>query len=124
MAVNSVLCLHVDKSGRLWAGSEGGGLYLYDRKQKLFAEKNRRYNISGDLIASIEEDGQGNLWMGTNTGLVQLYVPADEDLYAVRVYTTADGLLDNFFLPHSACRRDVNCFSVRIRAATAFPPPT
>lgn len=122
LAVNSVLCLHVDKSGRLWAGSEGGGLYLYDRKQKLFAEKNRRYNISGDLIASIEEDGQGNLWMGTNTGLVQLYVPADEDLYAVRVYTTADGLLDNFFLPHSACRRDGELFFGTNKGCNSFSP--
>ena len=34
LATNSVLCLHVDKSGRLWAGTEGGGLYLYDYKEK------------------------------------------------------------------------------------------
>ena len=33
LATNSVLCLHVDKSGRLWAGTEGGGLYLYDYKE-------------------------------------------------------------------------------------------
>lgn len=32
LATNSVLCLHVDKSGRLWAGTEGGGLYLYNRR--------------------------------------------------------------------------------------------
>ena len=105
LAVNSVLCLHVDKSGRLWAGTEGGGLYLYDRKQDSFVEKNHSYNIPGDLIGSIEEDKQGKLWMGTNVGLIQLNVPADESLSTVRVYTTADGLLDNFFLSHSSCSR-------------------
>lgn len=48
------------------------------------------------MIGSIEEDRQGCLWMGTNMGLVQLFVPMDENLATVRVYTTADGLQDNF----------------------------
>lgn len=72
LATNSVLCLHVDKSGRLWAGTEGGGLYLYDYKENVFTEKNQEYQLSADMIGSIEEDRQGCLWMGTNMGLVQL----------------------------------------------------
>lgn len=96
LATNSVLCLHVDKSGRLWAGTEGGGLYLYDYKENVFTEKNQEYQLSADMIGSIEEDRQGCLWMGTNMGLVQLFVPMDENLATVRVYTTADGLQDNF----------------------------
>lgn len=103
LAINSTLCLHVDKSGRLWAGTEGGGLYLYDRAKDTFIAKNHQYNIPGDMIGSIEEDKQGCLWMGTNMGLVKLVVPADEALSTVRVYTTADGLLDNFFISRSAC---------------------
>lgn len=32
LTTNNVLCLYEDKAGCLWAGTEGGGLYLYDRK--------------------------------------------------------------------------------------------
>lgn len=122
LAVNSVLCLHVDKAGRLWAGTEGNGLYLYDRKKDTFLEKSHSYNIPGDLISSIEEDRQGKLWMGTNVGLVQLSVPADESLSAVRVYTTADGLLDNFFLPHSSCSRGDELFFGGSKGYNSFFP--
>lgn len=122
LSVNSVLCLKIDKAGRLWAGTEGGGIYLYDRRKNSFTEKNRQYNISGDLIASIEEDAQGSLWMGTNTGLVQLNVSADEASSTVRVYTTADGLLDNFFLSRSSCRRGDELFFGGNKGYNSFLP--
>lgn len=106
LAVNTVLCLRLDGSGRLWAGTEGGGLYLYQREKDCFEGKNREYGIPSDMISSIEEDGQGNLWMGTNAGLVKLYAPVNGALSGLRVYTTADGLQDNYFIAHSSCKRD------------------
>ena len=90
--------------------TEGGGLYLYDYKENVFTEKNQEYQLSADMIGSIEEDRQGCLWMGTNMGLVQLFVPMDEDLATVRVYTTADGLQDNFFISQSSCSREGELF--------------
>lgn len=41
MLTNNVLCLHIDKSGRLWVGTEGGGIYLYNRQNDRFEEKIR-----------------------------------------------------------------------------------
>lgn len=122
LATNSVLCLHVDKSGRLWAGTEGGGLYLYDYKENVFTEKNQEYQLSADMIGSIEEDRQGCLWMGTNMGLVQLFVPMDEDLATVRVYTTADGLQDNFFISQSSCSREGELFFGGNKGYNSFFP--
>ena len=61
MLTNNVLCLHIDKSGRLWVGTEGGGIYLYNRQNDRFEEKNQEYNIPGDMVGSIEEDKNGNL---------------------------------------------------------------
>ena len=55
-------------------------MYLYDYKENVFTEKNQEYQLSADMIGSIEEDRQGCLWMGTNMGLVQLFVPMDENL--------------------------------------------
>lgn len=106
LSVNSVLCLYLDDCGRLWAGTEGGGLYLYNRQEDVFVEKNREYSIPGDMVGSIEGDAQGGLWLGTNLGLAQLKIRADETLAAIRIYTTADGLSDNFFISLSSCRRN------------------
>ena len=39
--------------------TEGGGLYLYDYKENVFTEKNQEYQLSADMIGSIEEDRQG-----------------------------------------------------------------
>ena len=49
MLTNNVLCLHIDKSGRLWVGTEGGGIYLYNRQNDRFEEKNQEYNLMGVL---------------------------------------------------------------------------
>lgn len=76
LITNTVLCMHIDRFGRLWAGTEGGGLYLYNRSTGQFEEKTRTYSIPGDVIVSIEEDKSGNLWLGTVSGLVKLYVVA------------------------------------------------
>lgn len=124
LTVNSVLCLHIDASGRLWAGTEGGGLYLYNRQQDVFVEKNREYNITSDMVGSIEEDSQGSLWLGTGLGLVQLNVLPDASLAAIRVYTTADGLQDNFFIALSSCSRGDELFFGGNKGYNSFFPNT
>ena len=124
LAVNSALCLFLDSTGRLWVGTEGGGLYLYDRRKGTFSGKNRPYSIPGDMVSSIEEDRQGNLWLGTNAGLVRLHVPEDGTLPAVCVYTTADGLQDNFFIAHSSCSRDGKLFFGGNKGYNSFLPST
>ncbi len=103
IASNSATCLLRDRANRLWAGTEGGGLYLYNRSSNRFETKNDEYKILGDIAASIEEDEKGCIWVGTNVGLVKIDVKSDS-FADVRVYTTVDGLLDNFFLPRASCK--------------------
>jgi len=120
---NTCLCLHSDKHGRLWVGTEGGGLYLYNRHTGHFEEKNRQFNIPGDMVGSIEEDDDGSLWMGTNAGLVKLTLPPGEEEKAViRVYTVADGLQDNFFISHSSCQRNGELFFGGYKGYNSFFP--
>lgn len=102
LSVRTVLCLFLDSQGRFWAGLEGGGLCLYDPAKECFVPKSRRYNLPGDMVASIEEDGRGNLWLGTNSGLVKLTVDREEQAVVQRVYTSADGLQDNFFISRAS----------------------
>ena len=122
LLTNTVLCLYIDQFGKLWAGTEGGGLYLYDRKKQLFEEKNREYNIPGDMVGSIEEDKRGNLWLGTNAGLVKLGVQMEGKEPAVRVYTAADGLQDNFFIAQSSCNWNGELFFGGYKGYNSFFP--
>lgn len=93
----NVSCIHIDRKGRIWAGGEGGGLSLYDKQTDSFIPVHLKWNLPGDAIFNILEDKQGNLWMGTNTGLMKLNVGDDLSTVFYRLYTTTDGLLDNFF---------------------------
>ena len=122
LLTNTVLSLHVDKQGRLWAGTEGGGLYLYERDKQSFTAKSKEYNIPGDMVGSIEEDNKGNLWLGTNNGLVKLNANAPKGTPVVRVYTTADGLQDNFFIAQSSCSRDGELFFGGYKGYNSFFP--
>lgn len=102
LMTNTVLCLYMDSRQRLWVGTEGGGLYLYDRKEKRFVPKSQEYAIPGDMVASMEEDGKGNLWLGTNEGLIKL--SGLDKNPVVRIYAVNDGLLDKFFIAKSSCK--------------------
>ncbi len=122
LTTNNILCLYKDKTGRLWMGTEGGGLYLYDRANDRFDAKNQEYNIPGDMVGSIQEDESGNLWLGTNAGLVKLDAqPVGRDA-VVRVYTEVDGLQGNFFISRSACSRDGELFFGGYRGYNSFIP--
>jgi len=63
-----VLALHPGLGGEVWIGTKRHGLVLY--------EQGRWYNSSTlsesfrDLVSSVEEDDNGNLWLGTPLGIV------------------------------------------------------
>lgn len=100
---NTILCMKYDRQGRVWAGTEGCGLCLYNVIEDRFESIHQTYNLPGDMVNSIEEDKYGNLWIGTNQGLARI-VFSHQGENKVRIFTTTDGLLDNFFLPNAVFR--------------------
>lgn len=98
----NVLCLFIDSRQRIWAGTEGGGLNLFDPLQDTFEPVHRRMQLPGDAIYSIQEDKRGNLWMATRDGLIRLTVGASPDSATYRLYTAADGLLNSPFSQNAA----------------------
>lgn len=122
ISAHTINVLHYDSSGRLWAGSEGGRLYLYDKVSDSFIDKSPQFSILGTLISSIREDRQGNLWVGTSNGLARLSYNEAAELTSYRVYTTADGLRDNFFIPRSSYNHNGELFFGGYNGLVRFNP--
>lgn len=122
LSVRTTSCLFLDSRNRFWIGMEGGGLCLYNKAEDRLIEKNRCFNLPGDLVGSMEEDQQGNLWMGTNEGLIKLSIGANEEVAELRVYTSADGLQDNFFIPGASFNDGSRLFFGGYKGYNSFRP--
>lgn len=60
------------KDGKIWIGTDGGGLDLFDPKTGKFKhythQPNNPSSISNNYILSLHEDKKGNVWIGTYQG--------------------------------------------------------
>jgi ligand-binding sensor domain-containing protein/signal transduction histidine kinase len=64
---NRIQCLHVDRQGQLWIGTDGAGLMRYANGAfDVYAE---HAGSSLNAVRSIAEDAAGYLWLGTRGGL-------------------------------------------------------
>lgn len=102
LAGPAVLGLFEDSKGNLWFGNNGSGLFRYDGKTLInFTEEkglgNADFRASGKSnlgslarIYSINEDNNGNIWIGTVDAGVWKY-----DGNILTNYTTKDGLTSN-----------------------------
>ena len=102
LAGPAVRTLFQDKTGNLWFGNNGGGLYRYDGQTLIniteekglgnpeFLKDHKLSDKVGTLarVWSINEDKQGNLWIGTIDAGVWRY-----DGTHLTNYTTTDGLM-------------------------------
>jgi len=98
----AVLGLFEDSKGNLWFGNNGAGLFRFDGKTLVnFTEEknlsNNEFRVAGksgpstlSRIYSINEDNNGNLWIGTVDAGVWRY-----DGTVLTNYTTSDGLTSN-----------------------------
>ena len=85
IGINSVKCLHVDHKGRLWIGTNDGGVVLKDKNDYL------RWDASDGLkslsVRAILEDKNGEIYIGTTEGLLvineQMEISYVEDLRLV-----------------------------------------
>lgn len=71
-----VIAVSEDSKGRLWIGTDGGGLARYDHATDGFVVYQHnpvsKSTISNDEVRSIFEDRSGNLWIGTAGGGLNL----------------------------------------------------
>jgi len=66
---NYIVSMLLDQANRLWIGTWGGGLSLFDPKTKSFRNFTVQDGLPGNYILALKEGPDGNLWVGSNKGL-------------------------------------------------------
>ncbi|MGL1885913.1 MAG: methyl-accepting chemotaxis protein [Reichenbachiella sp.] len=76
---NRVRKVYEDKKGRIWVGTENGGLNLFIEQDQNFRkytfDASKEYSISSNSIWEMLEDKSGRLWIGTFNQGINLYDP-------------------------------------------------
>lgn len=75
--------LLIDSKQRIWVGTWGEGLFLFDRNLNLIAQYNKDTVsdvLSSNLIQSLYEDSDGDVWIGTNGDGLVLYQDSSQKL--------------------------------------------
>ena len=73
----AVFAILYDQKGHLWVGTYNGGLYTIALEslsadldiRNFRRDKNNPHSLSSDIIRSLLQDQQGNMWVGTGNGL-------------------------------------------------------
>lgn len=94
-SINSerINCLH-ENNGKLWIGTDGGGLNEYDLKTKEFKNYLDKDNPITYNIKGITSDDNNNLWLSTTHNILKF----DLDSKQFIVYTASDGLENEMYI--------------------------
>ncbi len=85
---NTVMVIIEDDQGKLWLGTEGGGLNHFDPSAKTFVhyrhDPEDEKSLPNDRVRALFEDGSGRLWVGTDGGGISRLEPATGDFVNYR----------------------------------------
>jgi len=95
---NHIRMVYVDQQGKIWIGTEAGGISIFDQgKGTSTTLKNVPNNINSltnNSIFSILQDKEGMFWIGTADGLDRY----DAVRHTFKHFTTENGLMSNLVL--------------------------
>ena len=94
---NDISCLYADPDGVLWVGTGGHGLARFqDGKWTRYSTDN---GLASNFICYLLEDAAGNLWLGSNMGLMRIQKKSLNDFadgktnsISCRTFVETDGL--------------------------------
>lgn len=90
---NKVSSIFEDSHRRIWMTTQGGGFCRFHPDTETFTCYNTTNGLPSDVVYQIIEDQEGRLWLTTNNGLVCFHSTTG----AMKIYTTANGLLGDQF---------------------------
>lgn len=94
----TVLDIFEDSEQTLWFATVGGGLIQLNKNGKTFKRFTTKNGLLSNVVYSILEDNEKQLWVSTLKGLVRFNMRTEE----VTVYTKSNGLITNQFNHSSA----------------------
>lgn len=97
-----VISIHRQKNGVLWFGTYGNGINRYRRDEDNFSSYSSADGLSNNIIYTIEESDEGNLWMSSDYGIIRFNTESGE----VRNFFMADGLLNNQYYWSSSYKNE------------------
>ena len=106
LSSNSVSDITEARDGTLWFATDRGGICAFNKKTGKFKTYSVAQGLPDDTSYKILEDKDGNLWFGTNNGLVKF----DPKTGKCKSYTTQNGLPCNQFNYKSALHASNDIF--------------
>jgi ligand-binding sensor domain-containing protein len=83
-----------DAAGNIWMATAGNGLLKY--KDSTVTQISIKEGLISNICTSLEQDGSGKIWIGTNKGLSCLYNPLDKRKnWIIRNLTVNNGISSN-----------------------------
>lgn len=84
-----ILFVHEDHLNRIWIGTRGSGLFLYNEKSSNFKNYTKENGLPGNSIFGILEDDNGFLWLSTENGISKFDLTKND----FKNYGKSDGLI-------------------------------
>ncbi len=92
-----IFSLYLDASERLFIGSEGNGLLLYDTRKRTTALYSEKNGLANNVINAIQPESNDKIWISTNKGLSRIDVSTNK----IENFDHNDGLQAGQFNPGS-----------------------
>jgi len=67
-----IFTIYADKAGNIWFGTIGDGVIRYNPGSSKFTQLTEANGLSNNFVRSINEDIQGSIYIGTNTGICKV----------------------------------------------------
>ncbi|OFY86383.1 MAG: hypothetical protein A3F72_11325 [Bacteroidetes bacterium RIFCSPLOWO2_12_FULL_35_15] len=69
---STVITIYADRSGNIWFGTAENGVTKYNPQNKTFIRYTKNDGLRENLIRAINEDLQGNIYVGTISGISEI----------------------------------------------------
>ncbi|WP_396635868.1 two-component regulator propeller domain-containing protein [Maribacter sp. R77961] len=90
---NRILDIYETQDGTVWCGTNGGGLYSYNKDRQNF-ERLALDNYDLTYVNAIYEPIKNELWLSSKQGILRV----NRTTGKVEKFTTHDGLLENYLI--------------------------